>query len=276
MSQAHRMTRRPPPCAGDGPAPVAPREAVHGLLCPPEGSSRPSLGLQHPPGQPGPQPSGKIPGTAANPGGQAQSMLIALSVVESLVCIYANGGLISCSPRWVSSGLGLTPARPGLKSSLASGTNAQPDGGLSRLGWPVALAAEGSSQDLSVLMGGTGGCGLMFLWLSPSGGPRNILGPALGLLLPGTGFTKLTLAPRAPSQARCPLSSCEGSCRPAGLRRGPQGCVLEPSQAAAQRQALNLLTPLSGGARGTKLQDFHSASSTSRPSGRVPRRLLPG
>lgn len=63
------------------------------------------------------------------------------------------GGLISCSPRWVSSGLGLTPAWPGLKASLASGTHAQPDGGLSRQGWPVALAAEGSSQDLNVLLG---------------------------------------------------------------------------------------------------------------------------
>lgn len=63
------------------------------------------------------------------------------------------GGLISCSLRWVSSGLGLTPAWPGLKASLASGTHAQPDGGLSRQGWPVALAAEGSSQDLNVLLG---------------------------------------------------------------------------------------------------------------------------
>lgn len=63
------------------------------------------------------------------------------------------GGLISSSPRWVSSGLSLPLALPGLKALLASGTNAHPDGGLSRQGRPVALAAEGSNWALSVLMG---------------------------------------------------------------------------------------------------------------------------
>ena len=62
-------------------------------------------------------------------------------------------GLISSSPRWVSSGLRLTTALPGLKASLASGTNAHPDGGLSRQAWSVALAGEGFNWDLSVLMG---------------------------------------------------------------------------------------------------------------------------
>lgn len=99
-------------------------------------------------------PTDKISGMAANHGGLARqpAMLIALWTVD-LICIYANWGLISSSPRWVSSGLSLTPALSGLKASLAIGTNAHPDGGLSRQRRPVALAAERSNWDLSVLMG---------------------------------------------------------------------------------------------------------------------------
>lgn len=76
-------------------------------------------------------PAAQTSGTAANPGGLArqQAMLIALWTVD-LVCIYANWGLISSPPRWVSSGFSLPPALPGLKASLASGPNASADGGL--------------------------------------------------------------------------------------------------------------------------------------------------
>lgn len=84
-------------------------------------------------------PTDHMSGTAANPGSLAgqQAMLIALWTVGP-VCIYANWGLISSSPRWVSSGLSLPSALPGLKASLANGTNAHPDGGLSRQNglWP--------------------------------------------------------------------------------------------------------------------------------------------
>lgn len=78
-------------------------------------------------------PIDHVSGTAANPGGLArqQAMLIALWTVGP-VCIYADWGLISSSPRWVSSGLHLPPALPGLAASLGNGTAAHPDGGLSR------------------------------------------------------------------------------------------------------------------------------------------------
>lgn len=115
-------------------------------------------------------PAAQTSGTAANPGGLArqQAMLIALWTVD-LVCIYANWGLISSSPRWVSSGLSLPPALPGLKASLANGPNARADGGLGRQGRSMALTAEESSRDLSVLMG-NGDRGVVFLLLSQSQG----------------------------------------------------------------------------------------------------------
>lgn len=69
--------------------------------------------------------------------------------------------------------------------------------------------------------GGTGGCG--------PGDPRISQG------LPGA-FSSLTLAPRGPSDGRGLLSSCQDACSLMGIfRRGPRACILEPSQAAAQR-----------------------------------------
>lgn len=105
----------------------------------------------------------------------------------------------------------------------------------------------------------------MFLWLSQSGGPQNIPGPTLGLLLPGTGLMKLTLAPRVPSQGRCLSSGCEGSRRPQGNRRGPWACVLEPSQAAARRQGQGILSPLCP-AR-LRVQSFRAAAQHAPPPG---------
>lgn len=105
----------------------------------------------------------------------------------------------------------------------------------------------------------------MFLWLSQSGGPQHIPGPALGLLLPGTGVMKLTLAPCVPSQGRCLSSGCEGSRRPAGNRRGPWACILEPSQAAAQRQCHRILSPLYPA--GLRVQSFRDAAQRAPPPG---------
>lgn len=150
-------------------------------------------------------------------------MLIALWTVD-LVCMYANGGLVSSSPRWVSSGLSPPPALPGLKASLANGPDARADGGLGRQGRSIALTAEESNRDLSVLMG------------NGDRGPPPVTRPALGHLLSGTGLMNLTLAPHMPSNSGCPPSSCHGSRRPAGICRGGSwACVLEPSRAAAQR-----------------------------------------
>ena len=69
--------------------------------------------------------------------------------------------------------------------------------------------------------GGTGGCG--------PGDPRIPQG------LPGA-FSSLILAPHGLSDSRGLLSRCQDARSLMGsFRRGPRACILEPSQAAAQR-----------------------------------------
>lgn len=62
--------------------------------------------------------------------------------------------------------------------------------------------------------------------------------PRISQGLPGA-FSSLTLAPHGPSDSRGLLSSCQDACSLMGIfRRGPWACVLEPSQAAAQRAGI--------------------------------------
>lgn len=98
--------------------------------------------------------------------------------------------------------------------------------------WPRQLKGPVGTESFD---GQTRDCGLVFLWLSQSGGPQEIPGPALGLFPSGTRLMTLTLAPHMPSNSRCLLSSSKGSRRPTGIcRGGPWVFVLEPHQAAAQ------------------------------------------
>lgn len=116
----------------------------------------------------------------------------------------------------------------------------------------MTLAAEWLNWDLGVLMGVRGGCG--------QGDPRISQG------LPGA-FSSLTLAPHGPSDGRGPLSSCQDTCSLMGIfRRGPWACVLEPSQAAAQRADITRLTSLPSG-----LRDFRPVPSTTRAGSSMPR-----
>lgn len=77
--------------------------------------------------------------------------------------------------------------------------------------WMVQLGPE-------CFDGGIRGCGLMFLWLSQSGGPQGIPEPALGLLLSGRRLINLTLALHELSHSRCsaaraPEDRSMGFCR---------------------------------------------------------------
>lgn len=164
------------------------------------------------------------------------------------------GGLISCSPGWVSSGLGLPPALPGLKPLLAGGTDVQPDGGLGRQGWPVALAAEGLARTRLLRWGNRRLCSGVSLalpvWGTP-GCPRACTGPCLTW---------------APTCLRVLPAICwEGPPRPGGIHRGGSWtCALGASQAAVQMQAWDPIFPLLGGGRG---ESFRTS---------VPRPLPPG